>query len=423
MAHVASPAVEVNNPFESMLTRFSKAAEIMNLDKEIFERLKYPEKQVLVSLPVVMDDGTTKVFEGYRVVHSTILGPSKGGIRYDLHVNLDEVKALAAWMSWKCSIVGIPYGGAKGGITCNPREMSVGELERLTRAYARSMKDVFGPDLDIPAPDVATSGREMAWIVDEYSRIKGVYSPAVITGKPLEMGGSLGRPEATGRGVMVSAMEAMKRLSINPSGSTAAVQGFGNVGSYAAFYLQEKGVKVVALSDVNGAYYSEAGFDVKEAIAYRDANKGTLKGYTKATPITNEELLTLKVDLLVPAALENVITAENADKIQAKLIVEGANGPTAASADDILNAKGILVVPDILANAGGVTVSYFEWVQNRLGMKWTLEEVTTKEDAVMIESFEKVYSTAKKYNINMRIAGYVVALERISSAIKLKGKY
>lgn len=422
MAQVASPAVEIN-PFESMLSRFSKAAEIMNLDKEIFDRLKFPEKQVLVSLPVVMDDGTTKIFEGYRVIHSTILGPSKGGIRYDLHVNLDEVKALAAWMSWKCSIVGIPYGGAKGGITCDPRSMSVGELERLTRAYARSMKDVFGPDLDIPAPDVATSGREMAWIVDEYSRIKGVYTPAVITGKPLEMGGSLGRPEATGRGVMVSAMEAMKRLNINPTTSKAAVQGFGNVGSYAAFYLAEKGVKVVGLSDVNGAYYNEAGFDVKEAIAYRDANKGTLKGYAKATPISNQELLTLNVDLLVPAALENVITSENADKIQAKLIVEGANGPTAANADAILNEKGILVVPDILANAGGVTVSYFEWVQNRLGMKWTLDEVTTKEDAVMIESFDKVYSASKKHNISMRIAGYVVALERISSAIKLKGKY
>jgi glutamate dehydrogenase (NAD(P)+) len=422
MAQLATPAVALN-PFESMLSRFSKAAGIMNLENEIFERLKYPEKQVLVSLPVVMDDGTTKIFEGYRVIHSTILGPSKGGIRYDLHVNLDEVKALAAWMSWKCSIVGIPYGGAKGGITCNPHTMSVGELERLTRAYARSMKDVFGPDLDIPAPDVATSAREMAWIVDEYSRIKGVYTPAVITGKPLEMGGSLGRTEATGRGVMVSAMEAMKRLNINPATSKAAVQGFGNVGSYTAFYLQEKGVKVVGLSDVNGAYYAENGFDITEAIAYRNANKGTLKGYAKATEISNAELLTLNVDLLVPAALENVITADNADKIQAKLIVEGANGPTAANADDILNEKGILVVPDILANAGGVTVSYFEWVQNRLGMKWTLEEVTQKEDAVMVESFEKVYSTAKKHNVSMRIAGYIVALERISSAVRLKGKF
>jgi glutamate dehydrogenase/leucine dehydrogenase len=419
-----SKVKDSTNPFESMISRFKIAAKLINLDEETYNILVTPSRQIMVSLPIMMDNGKVKVFEGYRIIHSTVLGPSKGGIRYSMEVNLDEVKALAAWMAWKCAIADIPYGGAKGGITCDPSKMSIGERERLTRAYAAAMSDVFGVDKDIPAPDMATGPQEMAWIVDEYSKIKGAYTPGVITGKPINMGGSLGRAEATGLGVMVSAMEAMKKLNMDPVKSTAAVQGFGNVGSISAKLLHRKGVKIVAISDHTAAFYNEDGIDIAAAIIYRDGNKGVLKGFTGGgKAITNEELLTLNVDLLAPCAMENQITAENAGNIKAKLIVEGANGPTTAGADDILNKHGVTVVPDILANGGGVTVSYFEWVQNRLGFYWTEEDVNQKAEVSMIKAFANVWDTAQKHKVSMRIGAYVVALEKVAKGVKTRGHY
>jgi glutamate dehydrogenase (NAD(P)+) len=411
------------NPFEAMMSRFQKASQILGLEEEIYNVLKNPARQVIVSLPVTMDDGTIKVFEGYRVIHSTILGPSKGGIRFDMAVNLDEVKALAAWMTWKCAVVDIPYGGAKGGVACNPREMSAGEIERLMRAYTQAMADVFGPDQDIPAPDMGTGPREMAWLMDQYSRIQGMTTHAVVTGKPLVMGGSLGRTEATGRGVMVTAMAAMEKLKINPYKATCAVQGFGNVGSWAARLLHERGLIVQAVSDLSGAYYNEKGMDIEKAVQYRDTNKGSLEGFAGAQKISNDDLLTLPVDLLVPAATEDVITTSNASNIKAKLIVEGANGPTSSKADNIINEKGIMVVPDILANAGGVTVSYFEWVQNRLGYKWTADRVNRRSDRIMKDAFNNVYRVAQEYKVPMRIAAYMVAIDKVAKTYKFRGGY
>jgi glutamate dehydrogenase/leucine dehydrogenase len=415
-----APIKDHLNPLDSMMERFSLAAEILGLDVSTYNALKSPEKTVIVSLPVTMDDGRVEVFEGYRVIHSSKLGPSKGGIRYAMSVTLDEVKALAAWMTWKCAVVGIPYGGGKGGIKCDPRTMSQGELERLTRAFTAAMQDVFGPEKDIPAPDMGTNPQVMAWIMDEFSKIKGVSSPAVVTGKPLVLGGSLGRVEATGRGVMVTARSAMSRLKMDPSKSTCAVQGFGNVGSISAKLLALQGVKIVAISDVSGGYYDKNGIDIDKAIAYVEGNNGTLEGFY-ADKITNEELLILDVDVLVPAAMEDQITIENAHQIKAKLIVEGANGPTASNADKILNEKNILVVPDILANAGGVSVSYFEWVQNRSGYFWTEERVNRRADRIMKQAFEAVYNTSLKYNVNLRIAAYIVAIDKVASTSKLRG--
>ena len=424
MAYIEpAPIKDKENPFESMMSRFRIAAEHLGLDDEIYDVLKSPVKQTIVSLPVTMDNGSIKVFEGYRVIHSNILGPSKGGVRYAMDVHLDEVKALAAWMTWKCAVVDIPYGGAKGGIKCNPREMSEGEIERLTRAYTQAMYEIFGPDRDIPAPDMGTGPREMAWMMDQYSRSQGMTVNAVVTGKPLVLGGSLGRTEATGRGVMISALAAMEKLKINPFKATCAVQGFGNVGSWAAQLLEERGVTVVAVSDISGAYYNQEGINIKQAIAYRDGNKGTLSGFAGAEKINPDELLLLDVDVLVPAAVEDVITVHNVDKIKAKLIVEGANGPTAAKADKVINDKGILAVPDILANAGGVTVSYFEWVQNRLGYKWTAERVNRRSDRIMKEAFNKVYATAQEYNVSLRIAAYIVAIDKVAKTYKFRGGF
>jgi glutamate dehydrogenase/leucine dehydrogenase len=424
MAYIEpAPLKDKENPFEAMMTRFQKASQILGLEEEIYNVLKNPARQVIVSLPVTMDDGSIRVFEGYRVIHSTILGPSKGGIRFDPHVNLDEVKALAAWMTWKCAVVDIPYGGAKGGVSCNPREMSAGEIERLMRAYTQAMADVFGPDQDIPAPDMGTGPREMAWLMDQYSRNRGMTTPAVVTGKPIVLGGSLGRTEATGRGVMVSAMAAMEKLKLNPYKATCAVQGFGNVGSWAARLLHERGLIVQAVSDLSGAYYNEKGIDIEKANEYRDNNKGSLDGYSGAEKISNENLLTLPVDLLVPAATEDVITSTNAPNIKAKLIVEGANGPTSSKADNIINEKGIMVVPDILANAGGVTVSYFEWVQNRLGYKWTADRVNRRSDRIMKDAFINVYKTATEYKVPMRIAAYMVAIDKVAKTYKYRGGY
>lgn len=417
-----APIKNVENPFESMMSRFDEAARILGLDPNIYNVLKYPEKTVIVSLPVIMDDGSVEVFEGYRVVHSQAQGPSKGGIRYSMDVHLDEVKALAAWMTWKCAVVGIPYGGGKGGIKCDPRKMSKGELERLTRAFTHAMRDVFGPEKDIPAPDMNTGPQEMAWLMDEYSKIKGEYSPAVTTGKPLVLGGSLGRVEATGRGVMVTARAAMGKLGINPSEATCAVQGFGNVGSISAKLLKMQGLKIVAVSDVTGGYYNPEGFDVEALIDFRNGNKGTLDGL-KADKISNEELLTLNVDVLVPAAMEDQITRHNAADIKAKLIVEGANGPTSANADTILNEKNVMVVPDILANAGGVTVSYFEWVQNRLGYYWTEERVNRRADRTMKQAFETVYAASQKYGVSMRIAAYIVSIDKVAKSLSFRGVF
>jgi glutamate dehydrogenase/leucine dehydrogenase len=424
MAYIEpAPLKDKENPFEAMMSRFHKASQILGLEEEIYNVLKNPARQVIVSLPVTMDDGTIRVFEGYRVIHSTILGPSKGGIRFDPGVHLDEVKALAAWMTWKCAVVDIPYGGAKGGVTCNPRQMSAGEIERLMRAYTQAMADVFGPDQDIPAPDMGTGPREMAWLMDQYSRIQGMTTHAVVTGKPLVMGGSLGRTEATGRGVMVSALTAMEKLKINPYKASCAVQGFGNVGSWASRLLCERGLIVQAVSDLSGAYYNAAGINIDQAIKYRDTNKGSLEGFAGAEKISNNDLLTLPVDLLVPAATEDVITSENAPDIKARLIVEGANGPTSSRADNIINEKGITVVPDILANAGGVTVSYFEWVQNRLGYKWTADRVNRRSDRIMKDAFNNVYKTAQEYKVPMRIAAYMVAIDKVAKTYKFRGGY
>jgi glutamate dehydrogenase/leucine dehydrogenase len=424
MAYIEpAPIKDRDNPFESMMSRFQIAAEHLGLDQEVYDVLKTPAKQVIVSLPVTMDNGSIKVFEGYRVIHSTILGPSKGGVRYDMDVNIDEVKALAAWMTWKCAVVDIPYGGAKGGIKCNPREMSAGEVERLTRAFTQAMHDVFGKDRDIPAPDMGTGPREMAWMMDQYSRNQGMTVNSVVTGKPLVLGGSLGREEATGRGVMISALAAMEKQKINPFKATCAIQGFGNVGSWAATLLEERGVNVIAISDLSGAYYNKEGINIKKAIEYRNANNGSLEGFAGAEKIDAEELLLLEVDVLVPAAIEDVITKQNADKIKAKMIVEGANGPTSAKADAILNEKGILAVPDILANAGGVTVSYFEWVQNRLGYGWTRERVSRRSDRIMKTAFDKVYATSEEYNVSMRIAAYIVAIDKVAKTYKFRGGF
>lgn len=418
-----APIKNQENPFESMMSRFDEAARILGLDKNSYNVLKSPAKTVIVSLPVIMDDGTVQVFEGYRVIHSQAMGPSKGGIRYSMDVHLDEVKALAAWMTWKCAVVGIPYGGGKGGIKCDPRTMSKGELERLTRAYTGAMRDVFGPEKDIPAPDMNTGPQEMAWLMDEYSKIQGLYTPAVTTGKPLVLGGSSGRVEATGRGVMVTARAAMGKLGINPMEATCAVQGFGNVGSISAKLIQLQGLKIVAISDITGGYYDSKGIDIEAAIAYRNQNGGTLEGFRSESRITNEEILELDVDVLVPAAMEDQITKHNAAKIKAKLIVEGANGPTSANADLILNQNNVMIVPDILANAGGVTVSYFEWVQNRNGYYWTEERVHRRADRTMKQAFEEVYAASQKYGTSLRIAAYIVAIDKVSKALAYRGVF
>jgi glutamate dehydrogenase/leucine dehydrogenase len=410
------------NPLDSMMKRFDEAAKILGIDNSVYDTLKYPAKILTVHLPVTMDDGSIQVFEGHRVQHSTTLGPAKGGIRYSMDVTLDEVKALAAWMTWKTAVVGIPYGGGKGGIKCNPKKMSKGELERLTRAYAAAISDFIGPDKDIPAPDMNTGQQEMAWIVDEYSKIKGKYTPAVITGKPISMGGSLGRVEATGRGVMVCTRSAMARMGMKPDESTCVVQGFGNVGSISAKLIEMLGVKIIGISDVTGGYYNPEGISIEAAMAYTKEH-GSLEGFQGCQLINNSELLELECDILVPAAMEDQITSENAANIKAKLIVEGANGPTSANADKILNDKGIVVVPDILANAGGVTVSYFEWVQNRMGYFWTEERVNRRADRVMKSAFDNVFDAGKKYDVSLRTAAYIVAIDKVATTQKFRGVY
>ena len=399
------------------------AARILELNPGFYEYLVTPTRIHITAIPVVMDNGLIKMFEGYRVIHNEILGPSKGGIRYAPDINLDEVKALAAWMTWKCAIVGVPFGGAKGGVICNPREMSEGELERLTRRYTANLIDVFGPDKDIPAPDMNTNAQIMAWILDTYSMHTRNTSTAVVTGKPTELGGSLGRVEATGRGVMDVTLAAMEQLNLNANECTVAVQGFGNVGSVAAKLLAQQGCKVVAVSDVTGGYYNANGLDIDQLISYIRSNKGTLENYTEAEHISNEELLTLDVDVLVPAAKEDQITSKNAGDIRAKIIAEGANGPTTTRADEILKENGVLVIPDILANAGGVTVSYFEWVQDRMGYFWTLERVNKRLDRMMRAAFDDVYAVSRKHDVTMRIGAYVLAVGKVADALRMRGIY
>jgi glutamate dehydrogenase/leucine dehydrogenase len=413
---------DVDNPFESMMETFDKAADMLKLDKGVYEYLKTPVKQVIVSIPIQMDSGEVKVFEGYRVIHDNILGPSKGGIRYAPDVTLDEVKALAAWMTFKCAVANIPFGGAKGAVKCDPAKLSKIELEKITRRYTANMLTVFGPDTDIPAPDMNTNEQVMAWIMDTYSMHEQKTVTDVVTGKPLIIGGSLGRVEATGRGVMITTMEALKKLNLKAEDTAAVVQGFGNVGSVSADLLHKQGCKIIAISDISGGYYNKKGIDIPKAIEHVRNNK-VLKGGGFGDEISNKELLELECDILVPAAKEDQIDRHNAPNIKAKLIVEGANGPTSADAYDILRDKKIMVVPDILANAGGVTVSYFEWVQNRLGYYWDVDDVNRRHDRMMREAFDNVYSKAEEYKTTLRLGAYIFALEKISRTLKLRGIY
>lgn len=417
-----APIMDKENPFESMMQRFDYAASILGLDEGIYNYLKAPAKQIITSVPIIMDNGSIEVFEGYRVIHNDILGPSKGGIRYAPDVNLDEMKALAAWMTWKCAIVNIPFGGAKGGIKCDPSLLSINEIERLTRRFTSNLLDVFGPDKDIPAPDMNTNEQTMAWIMDTFSMHQKKTETAVVTGKPSILGGSLGRKEATGRGVMIVSIAALQKLGIKPANATAVIQGFGNVGSVAAELLYEQGVKIVALSDINGAIYNLDGLIIPEVLEYAEKNK-TILNYPNAEVITNEELLELNCDILVPAAKEDQITRKNAGKLKCKIIAEGANGPTTAKADPILQENGILVVPDILANAGGVTVSYFEWVQDRMGFFWTLDRVNRRLERMMHTAFVNVYRAAAKYNVSLRIGAYIMAIDKVAKTLKIRGIY
>ena len=410
------------NPFEAMMSRLNRAATLLDLEPGIYKVLRSAEKEITVSIPVMMDNGEVEVFTGIRVLHNTSRGPAKGGIRFDMNVTLDEVKALAAWMTWKCAVVNIPFGGAKGGVICDPLKMSVGELERVTRRYTAGIIATLGPDSDVPAPDVNTNERVMAWLMDTYSMHVGHTVNAVTTGKPVEMGGSLGRREATGRGVMFTALQALEHLKMDHKGATVAVQGFGNVGSIGAQLLQQAGCRIVAISDRTGGWHNPKGIDVDDAMAFVKKQK-TLDGYGKGEKITNEQLLELDVDVLVPAALENVITTKNAANIRAKVICEGANGPTTAAADAILDEKGIFVVPDILANAGGVTVSYFEWVQNRGGYYWDEQTVNDRLKNIMLASFRDVLKLSMQHKVNMRTAAYMVAISRVATVHRLRGIY
>jgi glutamate dehydrogenase/leucine dehydrogenase len=384
------------------------------------EFLKNPQRELHVSFPVRMDNGAVQVFHGYRVQHNMVRGPTKGGIRYHPETNIDEVRALSMWMTWKCAVVGIPYGGAKGGVTCNPKKMSQGELERMTRRFAHEISLIMDPKGDIPAPDVYTNAQTMAWIMDTYSMEKGYPAPSVITGKPIAIGGSKGRNEATARGCVFVIREACKKVGLNIKKATVAIQGYGNAGSIAGYLLHDMGAKIVAASDSKGGIINLKGIDPRKLIEYKEKT-GSVVGFPGSKKISNEELLELDVDILVPAALENQITEKNAANVKAKIIGEAANGPTTPGADKILYKKGVLVLPDILANAGGVTVSYFEWVQGLYWFWWSEEEVNKRLEAIMVDAFEAVYKISKEKKINMRQAAYVVAMGRVTEAAKLRG--
>ena len=411
-----------NNILENALKSYDEAAKYVKMPPGIYEMLRSCKRELTVNFPVRMDDGSVKVFTGYRVHHNTVRGPSKGGIRYHPSVDLDDVRALAMLMTWKCTVVGIPYGGAKGGVVCDPGQMSVSELENLTRRYATEISLLMSPEGDIPAPDVNTNDQVMAWIMDTYSMHAGYSVPAVVTGKPLSIGGSPGRGEATGRGVMFCVREALKHLKMPTEGTTVAVQGFGKVGSVAAYLLQSKGLKVIGLSDITGGIYNPKGIDAYDVLRHVKET-GFIEGYPGCDVITNEELLTVKCDVLVPAAMENQITATNADNIRAKIVAEGANGPTTPDADNILDSKNIFVLPDILCNAGGVTVSYFEWVQGLQFFFWSEREINVRLREIMVRSFNDVLRISKEKKVNMRLAALILAIERVAEATRLRGIY
>ncbi|HUC73809.1 MAG TPA: Glu/Leu/Phe/Val dehydrogenase [Vicinamibacterales bacterium] len=409
--------------FDGMLRQFDGAARLLNLEPGIWKILTHPKRQIMVSCPVQMDNGEIEVFTGYRVQYNVTLGPAKGGIRYHPGVTLDEVTTLAAWMTWKCAVAHIPFGGSKGGIVCDPAKMSKREIEALTRRYVAEIIDAIGPEKDVPAPDVNTNEQVMAWVMDTYSMHVGHTATAVVTGKPLEIGGSAGRREATGRGVMIATREAAKHLGFAIRGATVAVQGFGNVGSISAELLaREMGATIVAVSDWKGGVYNPKGLDLPKLIEYVARNK-TVAGFPGGEPLGNVDLFKLKVDVLIPAALENQITMDNAPAIQAKVIIEGANGPTDQEAHRYLHGRGVFIVPDILANSSGVTTSYFEWVQDRYGYFWTEKEVNERLEAKMCEAFEAVLQTALKYNVDMRTAAYIVAIGRVATVTRMRGMY
>jgi len=410
-----------NNPYQMALKQLEETAKIINLDEGIHKILAKPKRVLTVSLPVKMDDGRIEVFTGFRSQHNDARGPFKGGIRYHPQVTIEEVMALSMWMTWKCAVTGIPLGGGKGGIICNPKKMSNSELERMTRRYAYAISDIIGPYTDIPAPDVYTGGQEMAWIMDTYSTLKGNRGePGLITGKPLPIGGSLGRTEATGRGLSFTVREAAKKQNINMNEAVVVVQGFGNAGQYAAQLVEEQGAKIIAVSDTQGAIINKNGFKANELIKFKLENK-SIRGFPGATEINNDELLTTECTILIPAALENQITKDNASKIKTKIVAEAANGPTTPEADQVLYENNILVIPDVLANSGGVTVSYFEWLQNLRREYWSEAEVNERLDVIMTRAFAEVYDAHLKYNTNMRTASIALAVNRVAEAIKLRG--
>jgi glutamate dehydrogenase (NAD(P)+) len=408
--------------FGAMLREFDRAARILELDPGIWRILTYPKRQIVVSCPVLMDNGEIEVFRGYRVQYNITLGPAKGGIRYHPDVSLDEVTALAAWMTWKCAVAHVPFGGGKGGIVCDPTRMSPRELEALTRRYVAEIIDAIGPEKDVPAPDVNTNDQVMAWVMDTYSMHVGHTETAVVTGKPIEMGGSLGRREATGRGVMIVTREAAKHLGLNIKGATVAVQGFGNVGSVSADLLAGIGAKIIAVTDWKGGVINQSGLDIPKLLEYAAKHK-TVEGFPGADPLDNDGLWGLDVDILIPAALENQITTENAPQIKAKILTEGANGPTTPDAHNHLHERGVFVIPDILANSGGVTTSYFEWVQDRHGYFWELDEVNMRLEKKMVEAFDDVLEKSLKYNVDLRTAAYIVAISRVGLVTKMRGMY
>ena len=414
--------VNESNPMNAMLARYDNAARHLGLDAGMNRVLSQPEYEIQVSVPVQMDTGEVEVFTGYRVIHNTARGPGKGGIRFDTGVTPDEVRALAAWMTWKCAVVDVPFGGAKGGVMVDPSRLSTTELERVTRRYTSRIISSLGPDSDIPAPDVGTSQQIMAWLLDTYSMHVGHFTPAVVTGKPVALGGSLGRADATGRGCLIVIEQALEHFGMKLRGASVAVQGFGKVGGAAARLLHEAGARIIAISDRSGAFYNAGGIDVPAALEWLSRNP-LLEGFDGGEIIEHDDLISLPVDVLVPAAMENVITSENAGSIRARIVCEGANGPTTAAADDILEAKGVFVIPDILANAGGVTVSYFEWVQNRAGYHWTETVVNERLTDLMKRAFAEVVRESVERKVSMRTAAYCLGIGRVAAAHRLRGMY
>jgi glutamate dehydrogenase (NAD(P)+) len=410
------------NPWEAQATRFDFAAQKLNLNEGLWKILRYPSREIIVHIPVAMDDGRLEVFTGFRVQHSIARGPAKGGVRYSPDVTLDEVRALASWMTWKCAVVNIPFGGAKGGIIVDPKKLTMGELEKLTRRYTAELIEFLGPEKDVPAPDMGTNEQTMAWMMDTYSMHMRQTVTAVVTGKPINIGGSRGRREATGRGVMIVCDEALRKLGMHRESTRVIVQGFGNVGSNAAKLMSEAGYKVTGIAEFDGGLYNSKGINIDDLLEHKDRNK-SITGFPGAEPADPKQLLITDCDILIPAATENVITSQNAGDIKARVVVEGANGPTTASADEILADKKIFVIPDILANAGGVTASYFEWVQDRQGYFWKESAVNEQLEFILRESFEDVVHFSETHNVNNRIAAYMLAISRVAHTIKLRGIY